>query len=344
MNIKRLSIVLILLLLFCAFLISTFLWNSVYLPRNPGLMQKVRFTVEKGEGAKEIAAGLKEADLIKHTSVFRVYALITGTSKNLQAGDYLLSPDMNIPEIINMMASGQILKKKITVLEGWDLNKIWAYLEDNEIGSKEEFFKLVGQPVSGYPADSVKDFSQEFDFLKDKPKDSSLEGYLFPDTYEVLASDDLEAIIKKILSHFDKKLSPGLKNEIARQKKSIFEIITMASLIEKEVRTFEDKKIVSGVLWKRLEIGMPLQVDSSIIYITGREMTREQIYINSPYNTYQNKGLPPGPISSPGLESILAAAYPTESDYLYYLSAPSGKTIFSRTLDEHNIARNKHLK
>ena len=307
-------------------------------------MQKVRFSVEKGEGAKEIAADLKEVDLIKYSSIFRVYALVTGASKNLQAGDYLLSPDMNIPEIIEMMVSGQILKKKITILEGWDLNKIGTYLEDNEIGSREEFFKLVGQPVSGYPSDLVKDFNQDFDFLKDKPKSSNLEGYLFPDTYEVLASDDLESIVKKILSHFDKKFSSSLEDEIARQKKSIFEIITMASLIEKEVRTFEDKKIVSGILWKRLGIDMPLQVDASIIYITGREMTREQVYLNSSYNTYRNKGLPPGPISSPGLESILAAAYPTGSDYFYYLSAPSGKTIFSRTLDEHNIARNKYLK
>lgn len=344
MNIRRLTIVSIILIVFCVFVVSTFLWNSVYLPKNPGLTQKVSFTIERGEGAKQIAVNLERAGLIRSSSIFRVYASATGASKNLQAGQYLLSPDMNTPEIIDLLVSGQVLKKKITILEGWDLNEIWAYLKENEIGSKENFFGLVGQPVSGYPSASVKDFSQEFSFLKDKPKSSNLEGYLFPDTYEVLASDSLEAVIRKILDHFDKKMTPDLKSEIAKQNKSIFEIITMASLIEKEVRIFEDKKTVSGVLWKRLEIGMPLQVDASIIYITGRDMTREQTYINSPYNTYKNKGLPPGPISNPGLESILAAVYPTESNYLYYLSTPSGKTIFSRTLEEHNIARNKYLK
>ena len=169
----------------------------------------------------------------------------------------------------------------------------------------------------------------------------------FPDTYEIIPGAKLENIIRKTLNHFDEKLTADLKGEISRQKKSIFEVITMASMIEKEVKTLEDKKIVSGILWKRLEIGMPLQVDATVNYITGKNhdgVLLEDTKIDSPYNTYKYYGLPKGPISNPGLDSILAAIYPTKSDYLYYLSAPDGKTIFSKTYKEHSIAQNKYLK
>ena len=121
----------------------------------------------------------------------------------------------------------------------------------------------------------------------------------------------------------------------------------MASLIEKEVKTPEDKKIVSGILWKRLENSIPLQVDATISYITGKKgdsVSIEETKIDSPYNTYKYKGLPLGPISNPGLESIIASIYPENSDYWYYLSTPEGKTIFSKTLEEHNIAKAKYLK
>jgi UPF0755 protein len=142
-------------------------------------------------------------------------------------------------------------------------------------------------------------------------------------------------------------VSLEIKEEIERQGKSIFDIITMASLLEKEVRTEEDKKIVAGILWKRMEIGMPLQVDATIAYITGKNSTRiskEETKIDSPYNTYKYKGLPLGPICNPGFESIFASLYYEDSDYLYYLSTPEGETIFSKTLEEHNIAKGKYLK
>ena len=185
------------------------------------------------------------------------------------------------------------------------------------------------------------------------PKNLSLEGYLFPDTYyfrKEEGGDGKEGIknfVKLMLTNFDKKLTPALRTEIERQKKSIFEIVTTSSLIEKEVRTFDDKKIVSGILRKRLKTGIPLQIDATIVFITGKKTTEisiEETKIDSPYNTYKYKGLPLGPIANPGIESIIAALYPESSEYWYYLSAPDGKTIFSRTLEEHNIAKFKYLK
>jgi len=137
-----------------------------------------------------------------------------------------------------------------------------------------------------------------------------------------------------------------LREEIQKQDKTIFEIITMASLLEREVRSIDDKKIVSGILWKRLKNKVALQVDATINYITGKKATegfKEDVKIDSPYNTYKYRDLPLGPISNPGLDSILASIYPEDSDFWYYLSTPEGETIFSKTLEEHNIARVKYL-
>lgn len=285
-------------------------WQGIYYPVNPDSNETVIFLVRKGEGAKEISIHLKEQGLIRYGSFFKVYALVQGQAEKLQAGEYELSPGMAIPEIVNKLASGDRIKKIITIIEGWTLKDIAEYLEAEEL-------------------------------------DPSLEGYLFPDTYEISPEDGVEEIIEKMLDNFDKKLTSELREEIASQEKTIHEIVIMASLLEKEVRTFEDKKIVAGILWKRLESNMLLQVDATITYITDRKTTKilkKELQIDSPYNTYKYKGLPIGPICNPGLESILAAIYPQENQYLYYLSTPEGETIFSRTLEAHNIAKAKYLK
>jgi len=309
---------------------------NVYFPLEPGSNKIVDFIVRNGEGGKEISINLKNEGLIRYSSFFRAYILFRGVSHQLQAGNYELSSGMAIPAMVSKMVRGEIKTEKITIIEGWNLKDIADYFEEQKICTKEEFLNLT-----------KKDFSQGLDFLKDKPKSLDLEGYFFPDTYEVIPGTDPEDIIKKILSNFDEKLTSDLRTEIAKQKKTIFEIITMASMIEKEVKTLEDKKIVSGILWKRLEVDMPLQVDATVNYITGKNddgASYDDIAIDSSYNTYKYAGLPKGPISNPGIESIIAAIYPKKSDYWYYLSTPSGKTIFSKTFKEHSIAQDKYLK
>jgi len=286
-----------------------FVYQGIYYPIEPDSDETVMFLVKKGEGAKDISINLKEQGLIRYSSLFRAYALIYDKADKLKAGEYELSSSMNVPEIVNKLASGDRIKKIITIIEGWTVKDIANYLEVEELNS-------------------------------------DLEGYLFPDTYEVSPEDGIEEIIGKMLDNFNKKISLELVEEIASQGKTIHEIVIMASLIEKEVRTFEDKKIVSGILWKRIESNMPLQVDATITYITGRKSTeilQEEVEIDSPYNTYRYKGLPFGPICNPGMESILAAIYPESSEYWFYLSTPEGETIFSKTLKEHSEARKKYL-
>jgi len=329
------------LILFLILIIGFFVWQGIYLPKNPDSAEMKIFLVKRGEGIKEISINLKKQGLIQSASLFRLYTLTQGVAGKLQAGEYLLSPSMTIPEITKKFVSGNVIKEKITIIEGWNLRDIGWYFEGRGMFQAEELFELVGDlPKS-------KDFSLEFGFLKDKPKNLGLEGYLFPDTYEINKGISLEKIVRKILKNFDRKLTLELREEISRQGKTIFEIVTMASLIEKEVKTKEEKELVSGILWKRLEVGMPLQVDATITYITGKKTTKisiEETQIDHPYNTYRYLGLPPGPICNPGLESILATLYPKDSPYWYYLSTPEGKTIFSKTLEEHNYAKAKYLK
>lgn len=294
------------------------------------------FIVEKGWGSKEIAKNLDKQKLISNALVFRLYVLLFGQHGKLQAGVYELSPSMSIVQIAQKIASGEIVKNKITVLEGWDTKDIGEFLEQKGFMKKNDFLLATQTPLV------------HFTFLDDKPKNLSLEGYLFPDTYEISATETASSLINKMLAHFDEKLTPEIRQEIKRQKKSIFKIVVMASILEKEVRTLEDKKIVAGILWKRIAEGMPLQVDATINYITRKDHAGVLIadtQIDSPYNTYKYYGLPLGPISNPGIESILAAIYPTKSDYWYYLSdQKTGKSIFSKTLEEHNIAVYKYLR
>ncbi len=348
---------LILFLFFIFIVFVFFCWVEIYLPLQPSDTEKRLFVIEKGEGLFEISENLQKEGLIRNKYLFNLFVFLKGAQTKLQAGEYLLSPSMNIAGIEEKIVSGDIVVHTIRILEGWNLRDIGWYFENKGMFQAEEFFEVAGFPAADYSISSdlpkPVDFSFKYDFLRDKPKNIGLEGYLFPDTYYIKKQNALsnkqkiEEIIKKMLDNFDKKLTKELRQEIKRQEKTIFEIVTIASLLEKEVRTLQDKKLVSGILWKRLKNDIPLQVDATITYITGKRSTKvskEETQINSPFNTYKYKGLPLGPICNPGLESILAAVYPEDSEYWYYLSTPEGETIFSKTLEEHNIAKAQHLK
>lgn len=307
---------------------------EIYIPINPGSNETISYTVEKGMGDEEIAKDLEKLGVIRSSAFFRIYTLLSLKHSLLQAGKYNLSPKMSTYQVVKRMANGDIVKNKLIILEGWDLDDIAGYLELKGL-CKKDYFTLIAS----------RDYSGSFDFLKDKPRDISLEGYLFPDTYEVSEVATCDNVLSLMLSNFGNKLTQEMKNDIASQKKSTFEIVTMASMLEKEVRTLEDKKIVSGILWKRLSVGMPLQIDATVNYVTGKSDPAVRIKdtkIDSLYNTYKYNGLPRGPISNPGTDSILAAIYPTATKYWFYLS--DGKTIFSETLDQHNAAKAKYLK
>ena len=287
------------------------------------------FKVEKGESAKVIAAHLKNSDLIENQFFFQLYVFLSLKQYALKSGEYKLSQSMSIREIADTIVFGGTNEVLITIPEGFTLKQIEQRLVAAGLVKHNE---LISYTFSdGAPA-----------ILSDKPKSASLEGYLFPDTYRFFKDAKLPDIVNKMVANLDNKLTSDLKTAVKNSSYTIYEIITMASLIEKEVKSDADREIVSGILWKRLNAKIPLQVDATLVYITGsKEIFDADKKINSPYNTYFYRGLPKGPIANPGLSAIRAAIFPKSSSYWYYLSAKDGATILSKTLDEHN--RNKAI-
>lgn len=318
-----------------AFILAIFLFFcfQIYFPANPFSNSTITYVVKKGVGDEDIARDLKKLGVIRNSYFFQLYEIMSFRHSSLQAGKYNFSPRMSVYQIVKKLSTGDIVKNKITILEGWDTGDIGAYLETKNMCTKAEFLNLI-----------KNDHSAEFEFLKDKPKDIGLEGYIFPDTYLIADGDTCQDFIGIALANLDKKVTPELKAEMAKQKKSLFDIVTMASMIEKEVKKYEDKQIVSGILWKRIAIGMPLQLDCTVNYVTGKNDASARIKdtkIDSPYNTYKYRGLPKGPISSPGIDSIKAAIYPKKTNYLYWLS--DGVTHYSETFEEHVANKQKYL-
>lgn len=343
----KLRLIFIFLLIF---FIGFFVSQGIYLPKDSSLTEEKLFTVERGQNLFQIAENLEKEGLIKNRFLFDFYVFLKGRQRELQAGEYFFSPSISITEVAEKIISGDTVKETITIPEGWNLRDIAWYFENRGMFQAEELFELVGFPAVDYSKVEdlpiPLDFSSDYDFLKEKPKNIGIEGYLFPDTYQINRIAGIEEIVRKLLSNFDEKLAP-YRNEISGAGLTLFDTITMASLLEKEVNNFEECQLVSGILWKRLKNGVPLQVDATINYITGKQtikISKEETQIDSPYNTYKYPGLPIGPICNPGLGSIEAALSPESSEYWYYLSTPEGETIFSKTLEEHNIAKQTYLK
>lgn len=265
-------------------------------------------------------------------TIFLILGLVIGLSLRFLAGKLARPFSSPKPELM------------ITIPEGFNLLEIEKRLNEAGIAS--------AQNISAFTIKDFKNFSgtSSYDFLRDAPDDASFEGFLFPDTYRFWPDSSLEAIVKKFLDNFDKKLTPAWRAEIKKQNKKIYDVVIMASLIEKEVKSDKDRALVSGILWKRLEAKMKLDVDYTICYIKAQQgkncgnITADDKKIDSPYNTYLYKGLPKGPIANPGEAALKAAIFPEASPYWYYLSTPDGRTIFSKTLDEHNAAKRKYLR
>lgn len=303
-----------------------------------GDTQDTVFSIKKGQSVSQIAENLKKSWFIHTKLYFYAYVFLTGTAEKLQAGDYMLNKNMGVRDMVVKFATGQVVSNEveITVIPGWDLEDIGKNFEKNNIFSGKE----------------IKDFfarerNFNYNFLFDKPKSAGYEGYLYPDTYRISKDDKLEEIAEKFFDNFDIKFNENLKREVLNQDRTIFEIVTMASLLEKEVRTFEDKQLVAGILWKRIKNKMPLQVDATLGYFlnkTSKELTINDLKIKSPYNTYLNLGLPVGPIANPSVESIKAAIYPKSSLFWYYLSTEKGESVFSKTFEEHKKAKAKYLR
>ncbi len=307
-------------------------------------------SIPKGSSLGEISRVLKDQKLISSETVFKAFAVLSGSAGTLQAGDYKLPENLSLTQLLGKLKSGEgaSADQEVKILEGWTLNDIAKVLDARGIPT-EDFFALAGKPptitMRTKPAPSL--WSPQFTFLDNKPSGASLEGYLFPDTYRFHKDATAEDVLTKMLGNFNSKAAALITDAAKESGRSAYDILKVASIVEAEVPHKEDRPIIAGVVWKRLSIGMGLQVDSSVNYVTNHghaSLIADDLKIDTLYNTYKYRGLPPTPIGNPGLDAIQAAISPQESSYLYWLSAKDGTTIFSKTLDEHNTAKARYLK
>jgi len=300
------------------------------------------FTIQPKWGSVIISQELENQGFIRNWVVFELYIWYQGSSGLLQPGNYDLKLNSNIKEIVRFLTrKPEALTFKevtLTFIEGWNNQQYAEYLVKQGFGQEQDFFNIIQKKQLWW---------SDYAFLSSRPKELDLEGYLFPDTYRVYEDAKVEDIVKKMLNNFGKKLTPELLTEIEKQGKTVHEILTLASIIEKEVPNDHERKMVSDIFYKRLENNIGLQSDATLNYITGKGTVRpslEDTRLDNPYNTYKYRGLPPGPICNPSLSSILASIYPTPNEYFYFLTTPEGKVIYSKTYEEHLAAKRKYLK
>lgn len=299
------------------------------------------------------------------TVIFLITVLVVGvfyleTIYQSFSNDKNLSPAVAaFLKRLNRQEPTPLLKPEdtIRILEGWTSRDIGQYFEENGRWQSEEFLEVAGFPQVDYRDNKklppIPDFSLNYSFLADKPEYYGLEGYLFPDTYRVYASSTVTEVIEKMLANFDQKLTPKMRDDIKAQGKTIYDIVTLASIVEKEAplnyRSGEnrDARIIAGIFLNRLRIGQALQSDATLSYIYSDNKAAhsgEELEAGSPYNTYKYKGLPPGPICNPGILAIEAAIYPIKTDYNYFLTTDNGDVVYARTYDDHLKNKYKYLK
>lgn len=299
------------------------------------MAQGKTMTILRGQNAIQIANELKAEGYIDSKLVFLYEVFSSGNWGKLKAGEYDLKNE-DVRTIVDKLAKAKTAIKTLTIVPGWTLNDIINSAREKKLLEDNDFAAAIG-------SDGILNLKNEFAFLDNLPSNADMEGYLFPDTYQIVRETTAQDLTRMILKNFEQKISAP-QGKSSKESANIRRIITMASMLEKEVLSLEDKKIVAGILYKRLKANMPLQVDSTLLYYklgNGGAVNKE---IDSPYNTYKYSGMPPGPICNPGIESIEAAIEPVETSYWYYLSSSDGTTIFSETYDQHLQNISQYLK
>lgn len=306
----------------------SFFYYSFYLDRFS--KQQINVDIPRGYGLKLIANLLEKKDIIRNKQLFIAYAIVNGSGNKLKAGEYAFDTAVTIKEVFDKLRSGDVILRKVTIPEGLNIIEIGEILEKSKVVSKKEFVSLAGGG----------EFSQKFFQTNTK----SLEGFLFPDTYSFNKNEKPEFVIETMVNRFKEVFE---KLEKSREF-DLLEIVTRASIIEKETAVNSEKPLVSAVIDNRLKKGIRLACDPTVIYALGEKfngnLTKKDLEFESPYNTYRVKGLPPGPIANPGRESLEAALHPADVGYLYFVSKGDGSHFFSDDYRSHVNAVNKYIK
>lgn len=320
-----------------------YVWSNLK-PLPQGEVKQV--TISRGMSANSVSKLLEQEGIIRNGFIFSYYLQFKDEGAKFQAGQYELYPGMDNASIIAKLNAGDVVAEEMvrfTIPEGYTVAQIADKLAAEGIVDRDKFMELAAAERAWGDAETVRALPAEAGLLH------RLEGYLFPETYEMKKGSTEEEIIQRLLIETDRKLGTlpdGWQDALEQSGRSLHEILTVASLVEREVVVDEERPLVAGVIYNRLKEPMRLQIDATVQYALGEQKDRllhEDLEIDSPYNTYRIDGLPPGPIASPSLASIEAALYPEETDYLFYVTKKDGSQthLFAKTYSEHqrNIER-----
>lgn len=304
-------------------------WYMNYSNSNASLAtgQKIQFAVKPGMTTADIATMLHKLKLVNTPESFRMAAKLRGLDSSLQAGEYEIISGMSNKDIVEILSKGEVRYSVFTVPEGFTIRQIAEKLEKENLG-KADAFKEAAKNYTPY-------FYMETD---NKDVIYKAEGFAFPSTYYLTTGINEKDILSMMVQEFNTRLTDEIKEQAKKEKMSIRDLITLASLVEEEAIYPEERPLIAGVFLKRLNIYMPIQSDTTIQYVLGvqkEELTIADTKINSPYNTYQHAGLPPGPIASPGMASINAVLHPVNTDLLYFVADKEGHHQFTKTYQEH---------
>ncbi len=310
-------------------------------PPAPVAYSSVLFRVEPGDTTAEIGRGLSEDGLLRNDLVFRLLVSRRGLDGQLQAGEYLLRPDMTLNEIIDELQTGRLLHEVITVVEGWRWEQIAEALGARGLADPAEFARIVRNGLVEF----------DYEFLPVPGNDRTLEGFLFPATYEIGSQTTARDLIEKMLRRFDQVYTQPMRESARRRALTAIEVVSLASIVQREAFLKEELPIIASVFLNRLERGMKLEADPTVQYAVASNaddggwwktrLTSEDLSIDSPYNTYVVRALPAGPIASPGISSILAVLEPDDTSFLFFVARGDGSHAFAETLEEHerNVER-----
>lgn len=313
-------------------------YSKIYLSKGDAI-ETVTVSIERGDNALVVGDKLVNAKVITNKYLLAFYLWRKGELHSIVAGVYEFVPGVKIPEVARIITGGEVASTRVPVTfpEGWTVKDMAARLSANNLPG-DEFLALVNAPT--------QDLKDEFPFLKELSNGQSLEGYLFPDTYYFAKDATAHDIVEKMLKDFSQKVPLEMRSEAVVSHQSLFDVITMASIVEGEVRSDADRAVVAGIFWNRIAHGQALQSDATLEYVLQTKALQHSIQETktaSPYNTYANKGLPPGPVGNPGISSILAALRPTQTSYNYFLTDPkTGNTAFAATYAEHLANKQKY--
>jgi UPF0755 protein len=317
----------VLLVLIGAGAAAGLLYMRVYQPYR-GYAEAEQFVdLPQGIGSLPIGERLVQAGVMRDLATYRAALWLSGQGRHLKAGDYRFDRAMTPLEIIDKIARGDVFVITVTFPEGLTIAEMAKIFESHGLGTAATFVKAAGDPAA------IRDLD---------PAAKDLEGYLFPETYAVSRHTDAVKLVHLMTARFEKVLTPELRQAATARHLTVRQMVTLASIVEKETAKADERSRVAAVYTTRLRIGMPMQCDPTVIYglvKAGRydgNIHKADLSFDSPYNTYRYPGLPPGPIASPGRASLDAAVHPADADFLYFVSRNDGSHEFSRTLEEHN--------